>query len=71
MNIRVGDKPAKRVVIALYNDTVPRTVENFRKHVVFGEVVEGLELLDEAEEVPTDSSDKPEVPVVIEDCGAL
>ncbi|CDJ53046.1 peptidyl-prolyl isomerase, putative [Eimeria brunetti] len=41
------------------------------KHVVFGEVVEGLELLDDAEAVPTDSSDKPEVPVVIEDCGAL
>lgn len=155
MDIRVGDQPAKRVVIALYEDTVPRTVENFRslcvgdknltfkqnsfhriikgfmmqggdingkggesiygpqfddeafvdkhlhrgqlsmanagpntnssqffitfgptphldgKHVVFGEVVEGLEVLDAAEEVPTDGSDKPEVPVVIEDCGAL
>ncbi|CDJ58433.1 peptidyl-prolyl isomerase, putative [Eimeria maxima] len=30
MDIRVGDKPAKRLVIALYQDTVPRTVENFR-----------------------------------------
>ncbi|KAL8454644.1 hypothetical protein Emag_001352 [Eimeria magna] len=30
MTIRVGDEPAKRVVIALYKDTVPRTVENFR-----------------------------------------
>ncbi|KAL8429557.1 hypothetical protein ACSSS7_006487 [Eimeria intestinalis] len=146
---------AKRVVIALYKDTVPRTVENFRslcvgdkglsfkengfhriikgfmmqggdingkggesiygpqfddeafvdkhlhrgqlsmanagpntnssqffiifgptphldgKHVVFGEIVEGLELLDAAEQVPTDSADKPTVPVVIEDCGVL
>ncbi|CDI79332.1 hypothetical protein EAH_00010600, partial [Eimeria acervulina] len=41
------------------------------KHVVFGEVVEGLELLDDVEEVPTNASDAPEVPVVIEDCGAL
>ncbi|KAL8441709.1 hypothetical protein Emed_007512 [Eimeria media] len=143
MNIKVGDEPAKKVVIALYKDTVPRTVENFRslcagdkglsfkqngfhriikgfmmqggdingkggesiygpqfddeafvdkhlhrgqlsmanagpntnssqffitfgptphldgKHVVFGEVVEGLEVLDAAEQVPTDSADKP------------
>ncbi|XP_026194563.1 peptidyl-prolyl cis-trans isomerase FKBP62 [Cyclospora cayetanensis] len=162
MDIRVGDKPVKRVAIALYQDTVPRTAENFRalcvgeaekgadgsaltfknsafhliikglmmqggdingkggesiygekfndeafvdkhlhrgqlsmantgpntnssqffiifgsaphldgKHVVFGEIVEGLELLDQVEEVPTDGADKPEVPVVIEDCGAL
>lgn len=161
MDIRVGDKPAKRVVFALYQDTVPKTVENFKslcvgdkkgangevltfkknsfhriikgfmmqggdvngkggesiygpqfddeaftdkhlhrgqlsmanagpntnssqffitfgptphldgKHVVFGEVVEGIDVLDAAEEVPTDSTDKPEVPVVIEDCGAL
>lgn len=155
LNIRVGDEPAKRVVIALYKDVVPRTVENFRslcagdkglsfkqngfhriikgfmmqggdingkggesiygpqfddeafvdkhlhrgqlsmanagpntnssqffitfgptphldgKHVVFGEVVEGLEVLDAAEQVPTDSADKPTVPVIIEDCGAL
>lgn len=30
MDIQVGDEPAKRVVMALYQDTVPRTVENFR-----------------------------------------
>ena len=39
-------------------------------HVVFGQVVKGLELLDELEAIPTES-DKPTTPIVIADCGEV
>jgi cyclophilin family peptidyl-prolyl cis-trans isomerase len=40
------------------------------KHVVFGKVVEGLDiLLKEIQKVPTGANDKPEKDVVILDCG--
>ncbi|CBZ53099.1 Peptidylprolyl isomerase D (Cyclophilin D),related [Neospora caninum Liverpool] len=166
MDIKVGDKEPKRVVFALYNDTVPKTAENFRalctgekgegtkgkplcfknslfhriipgfmmqggdftngdgtggesiygpqfndekfvdqhtgrgqlsmancgpntnssqffitfgpaphldgKHVVFGEVVEGQDVLDEVENVETDkSNDRPTQDVQIVDCGEV
>jgi cyclophilin family peptidyl-prolyl cis-trans isomerase len=41
------------------------------KHVVFGEVVEGMEIVREIESVPKSASDKPDVDVVIEDCGMM
>ncbi|EPR59296.1 peptidyl-prolyl cis-trans isomerase [Toxoplasma gondii GAB2-2007-GAL-DOM2] len=166
MDIKVGDNAPKRVVFALYNDTVPKTAENFRalctgekgegkkgkplcfknslfhrvipgfmmqggdftngdgtggesiygpqfndekfvdqhtgrgqlsmancgpntnssqffitfgpaphldgKHVVFGEVVEGQDVLDEVEDVETDkSNDRPKQDVQIVDCGEV
>eukprot|EP00804_Cyclotella_cryptica_P013256 CCRYP_007029-RA/>CCRYP_007029-RA protein AED:0.14 eAED:0.14 QI:251/0.75/0.8/1/0.75/0.8/5/81/470 len=41
------------------------------KHVVFGEVVEGMEVVRKIENVPKGPSDKPEVDVVIEECGLM
>lgn len=40
------------------------------RHVVFGEVIEGLETLRKVEAVGSNSG-KPRVPVVIKDCGEL
>ena len=41
------------------------------KHVVFGEVVEGNEVLRKVEDVPKNGNDKPDVDVIIEDCGMM
>ncbi len=41
------------------------------KHVVFGRLVEGFELLDKMENVDTDSKDKPLVPITVIDCGEI
>lgn len=41
------------------------------KHVVFGRVVEGMEIVRKIENVSTVGSDKPEVDVIIADCGEL
>lgn len=165
MDIKVGDAEPQRVVMALYNDTVPKTVENFRalctgekgasatgamlhykgskfhrvikrfmvqggdftrgdgtggasiygerfndeafvdkherrgllsmanagpntngsqffvtfapashlddKHMVFGEVVSGMDVVDAVEAVETGESDRPTVDVEIVDCGEL
>lgn len=39
------------------------------KHVVFGEVVEGFDVVERIEGLETDEGDKPTQPVVIADCG--
>ena len=41
------------------------------KHVVFGEVVSGMEVARKIEDVPKNASDKPDVDVVIADCGMM
>lgn len=41
------------------------------KHVVFGKVIEGLEIVKQIENLPTNSSDKPESTVKIADCGEI
>lgn len=42
-----------------------------RKHSIFGEVVEGMEVVDDIERVPTDNDDKPKIPVIIESMEVL
>lgn len=39
------------------------------KHVVFGKVMEGKEIVNQIEKVPTDGNDRPVHPVVIVNCG--
>ena len=41
------------------------------KHCVFGEVIEGFEVLDLMETVDVDGDGKPQVAVVIANCGVL
>ena len=41
------------------------------KHVVFGHVVEGMEIVRKIEDVSCSASDKPDVDVVIADCGEM
>lgn len=41
------------------------------KHVVFGHVVEGMDIVRKMENVKTGASDKPDVDVVIADCGEM
>lgn len=41
------------------------------RHVIFGKVVEGIELLDKIEKAQTDRADKPTSDIEITDCGAL
>jgi len=41
------------------------------KHVVFGEVIEGFEVVDEIENAATGAQDKPDVDIIIADCGVL
>ncbi|KAI0364762.1 hypothetical protein BV20DRAFT_1056984 [Pilatotrama ljubarskyi] len=41
------------------------------KHVVFGRVIRGFEVVERIAEVPTDEKDRPRAPVVIANCGEL
>jgi len=41
------------------------------KHVVFGEVVEGFDIIKKIEASPTDRGDKPQSPVKVANCGQL
>ena len=41
------------------------------KHVVFGEVTEGMEIVRKIEDVPKNASDKPDVDIIIADCGLV
>lgn len=41
------------------------------KHVVFGRVIRGYEVVERIAEVPTDEKDRPRLPVVISNCGEL
>ena len=40
----------------------------FRKHVVFGQVVEGMEVVRKMAKTPTDNQDRPKLPVKIISC---
>ena len=41
------------------------------KHVVFGKVIKGMDVVKEVEAVETDGQDKPKINVVIENCGEI
>ncbi|KAI0353800.1 hypothetical protein OH77DRAFT_1427114 [Trametes cingulata] len=41
------------------------------KHVVFGRVIRGFDVVERIAEVPTDEKDRPRAPVVIANCGEL
>ena len=41
------------------------------KHVVFGQVISGMDIINQIEELETDDNDKPLVSVLIENCGEI
>jgi peptidylprolyl isomerase len=51
--------------------TTKKTPHLDGKHVIFGEVIHGFELVDKLNNVKTDSNDKPIDNIVINDCGVI
>ena len=41
------------------------------KHVIFGQVIKGMDVVKEVEALETDGQDKPKTTVVIENCGEI
>ncbi len=41
------------------------------KHVVFGQIIKGMEIIKDIEEIETDNEDKPMIKIIIEDCGEI
>ena len=39
--------------------------------MVFGEVVEGMDVVRKIEDVPKNAGDKPDVDIIIDDCGII
>lgn len=51
--------------------TFDRTPHLNGKHVVFGRVEKGLDIIKKVENLPTNHNDKPKLPVKISKCGQL
>lgn len=77
-----ADRHSRRGLLAMANDGPNTNGSNFfvsfapaehldKHHVVFGEVVEGLEFLDQLEKLPTDAECRPLSDCVVVDCGEL
>lgn len=77
-----ADKHTRRGLLAMANDGPNTNGSNFfvsfaaaehldRRHVIFGELVEGWELLDELEKLPTNEECRPLTDCVITGCGEL
>jgi peptidyl-prolyl isomerase H (cyclophilin H) len=41
------------------------------KHVVFGKVIEGQDIVDKVERVPVGTNDRPTLPVTVVNCGEM
>jgi len=41
------------------------------KHVVFGHVVDGMDIIKQIENLPCGQNDKPEMDIIVEDCGEM
>jgi len=79
---RFADKHVRRGLLAMANDGPSTNGSNFfvlfaaaehldRHHVIFGELVEGWELLSELEKLPTSEECRPLVDCIVTDCGEL
>jgi len=51
--------------------TLKRSVQLDNKHIAFGQVVDGMDVIRAIAQVPTDKDEKPRVPITIVGCGEL